>query len=195
LLRQLGAHASELSVLNWVAETFFRLAEAFGGLRFRDAGVPRRTIKRRLRLSRKPWNGLVGREAEDPDSAEKGIALRRSHKYPSAMTTFEEILRENPVIPDGPSRSGQDMRGMGVRPWQGVALRASDFWRSADPRTKQSVVWGWAKIGNATAPDPKFKDTFHEARYHVALCRCKWAESKRGTERDKLLDTPGGTSS
>ena len=38
----------------------------------------------------------------------------------------------------------------------------------------------------------KFNDVFHEARYNLALCRLKYAESKNGKERIDLLHQAEG---
>ncbi len=35
----------------------------------------------------------------------------------------------------------------------------------------ENIIWGWGKISQLTSGNPKFRDVFFEARYHVALTR------------------------
>ena len=187
LLRQLAQDASELSVLNWVAETFFRLGEGFassgGGA---DAEVYYRAAAATFQRILETISLDAARK--DPIRLRMAIALRRSRQYPEALATLETLLREEPrrvnVQVEAARTCAEWASAPGKAPLYGRAILGDP----PDPQTKQSLVWGWARIGNYTASDPRFRDTFHEARYHVALCRCLWAESREGREREKLLE-------
>jgi hypothetical protein len=52
----------------------------------------------------------------------------------------------------------------------------------------KNLIWGWGKVSRLTGRDPKYKDMFFNARYHVALCRYlsgKKSDSKLLIEKAK----------
>ncbi len=50
-----------------------------------------------------------------------------------------------------------------------------------------NLVWGWGTIARKVQYVTKFNDVFHEARFNLALCQLKYAESKTGKERADYL--------
>ncbi|MFH1920219.1 MAG: hypothetical protein ABIP48_10080, partial [Planctomycetota bacterium] len=50
------------------------------------------------------------------------------------------------------------------------------------------LVWGWGGVARRVAPYDKYQSTFHEARYNLALCRLKYAQSQQGAEKADTLE-------
>ena len=49
---------------------------------------------------------------------------------------------------------------------------------------RKNVIWGWGKISQVTNGKETFRETFFDARYHVALCRFLWG---RATENEAIM--------
>ena len=52
---------------------------------------------------------------------------------------------------------------------------------------KKNVIWGWGKISQETSRNPRFKERFFDARYHVALCRFLAGKAEGNAANKKLL--------
>ena len=59
--------------------------------------------------------------------------------------------------------------------------------RGGNKEGKRYLVWGWGGIARRVAPFDQYQDTFHEARYNLALCRKNLAQCQQGTKRDETL--------
>ena len=51
----------------------------------------------------------------------------------------------------------------------------------------KNVIWGWGKISQETSRNPKFRDRFFNARYHVALCRFLSGKAEANPNRKQQL--------
>jgi tetratricopeptide (TPR) repeat protein len=187
-LRQLSTGASELNVLNWVAETFLSLGGGFdtgGDLSPESKNYYEQAVATFDRI-------LAEVPLEEPMKLQirirKAEAMRRMRQFKDALDTYEEILRSSPSMLNVQVDAALTYQQWGDVPGkEPLYLRAITGHRP-DPATKKNIVWGWGKIAQVTAPHQKFRDTFHQARYSVALCRLKYAESLTGTERTTTLN-------
>ena len=51
----------------------------------------------------------------------------------------------------------------------------------------KNLIWGWGRIAKAVSGKDKYRDTFHEARYNIAMSRYKFALSQSGAKKTELL--------
>ena len=55
------------------------------------------------------------------------------------------------------------------------------------PENGENLIWGWGKLSKMTRNNPKYADTFNNARYSLALCRAKAALTKDDKEKKSEL--------
>ncbi len=187
-LQQLSNDATELNVMNWVAETYDRLGQGF------DTQVDLTTTANRYyEEAAKAFGNIVNLPGVTPELKTQ-VRIRqaqiksRQHQYKTALDLYEELLLESPVM-----LNVQVSAAQAYQDWAGMPDKETLYERALlgarpNPETKKNVIWGWRKIGDTTSRYPKFKDVFHEARYNQAVCRFKFAETKQGADRTKWLN-------
>ena len=93
--------------------------------------------------------------------------------YGSAIKEYVEILKKKPTMLDA-----QVAAALTYEQWAQIvpekfteaAYRKALSGGKADSQGK-NLIWGWGKLSKLTQPNPKYKDMFFNARYHIALCR------------------------
>jgi hypothetical protein len=197
-LGQVAADATELNILNWVAETYRAMGESYGtGLKsltpeakgyFTKAA---QTYQKILDMGQKDASFLTA-----PMTTQLQIQLGRTKKsmgdYIGARDTFEKVLKVNPMllpVQIEAARLYQDWGGTG-KGQEGQYLKAMFGDRpdnaATDPAKKgKNVIWGWGEIAKMTASSKQFRDQFFEARYNLALCRFNYALSQADAAKKK----------
>jgi hypothetical protein len=181
------------SSLNWVAETFFNLGASLdpGGAEtpeeaenyYKSAAA---TYLRILTNIKEDANGeFAPPGAEANIQVRLAVCLRALNEHAKAMKILVNILRERERRVDvqiEAARTYQDWATMnGKCGYYEVAIKGGN------QEGGRYLVWGWGGIARKVAPFDKYQDTFHEARYNLALCRMKRAQCLEGTEKEKTL--------
>ncbi len=186
-LQQLSSSATELNVVNWVAETYERLGEGFDT---KDQLTS--TANRYYEEAAKAFGKIVDLPGVTPQLKTQ-VQIRqaqikvRQRQFDKALEVYEALLTESPVM-----LNVQVDAAKAYQLWAGMPNSEKLYERALlgarpDPATKKNVIWGWRKIGDTTSRYPKFKEVFHEARYNQAICRLEFASSKQGAEQAKWL--------
>ncbi|MEM9825341.1 MAG: hypothetical protein AAF958_02070 [Planctomycetota bacterium] len=105
-----------------------------------------------------------------------GRALRLVGEYKKAADQLEKMLQQKPNM-----LTAQVEAALTYEQWadsftnKKIAVRAyqSAMGGARPDANKQKVIWGWGKLSRITNGREQFRDTFFEARYHIALCRFK----------------------
>ncbi|MEX0818225.1 MAG: hypothetical protein WD070_01490 [Pirellulaceae bacterium] len=185
-LNQLSAGASELSVLNWVAESFSKLGKGLD-----DGQTLNEDAKKYYQSSLDAFQNILDKVELDP-AMKVQVQLRiasvqgEMRDFEKAVDTFKDVLKANAnalnvqveaakLIELWAKQSGQEGK------YQDAIVGIRD---AGDPKP---VIWGWGGIAQKTAGNPKFKDTFYEARLHLAQCRYDYAMATSGGEKAELL--------
>jgi len=195
-LTRLRSSATDLGVLNWVAETFFSLGTGFDTENkvtsqarkyYQEAADTYETILEKVKF-------------EDPKMKTQirlrlATAKRKLTKFTDARDLLKAVLTENEMMLDV-----QVEGAMLYQQWADVwvaqqqpakalalydkALRGSE----PNPETKKNIIWGWGRLSQVTAKFPQFRNTFHEGRYNLAFCRYSQARasSEKSGEADLL---------
>ncbi len=197
-LREVAADATELNILNWVAETYRAMGESYG------TGLKSLTPEAKAYFAKaaETYQKILDRGQKDPKflsgpmTAQLQIQLGRTKKsqgdYIGARDTFERVLKTNQMllpVQIEAARLYQDWGGTGKGQEQNY-LKAIFGDRpdttSTDPAKKgRNVIWGWGEIARKTASDQQFRDQFFEARYNLALCRYNYALSQADATKQK----------
>lgn len=181
------------SSLNWVAETFFNLGAS---LDLGEEETPEDAQNYYTRAA-KTYVRILDQIKEDssgefaPPGAEANIlvrlavCLRALKEHAKAMQILLNILRERDRRVDvqiEAARTYQDWAKMkGKCGYYEMAIKGGN--KEGD----RYLVWGWGGIARRVAPFDKYQDTFHEARYNLALCRLNLAECQQGSEKENTL--------
>ncbi len=185
------------------ANTLLRLAEGYEKLangspatiKPQENGKQSPEAEANNRRAIKIYEQLLARAKSEPGflSAEKLIPVRyRLAMQDRALGDFDqatarlaEILKENPTLLSVQIEAARtyQMRGAVEQPEYYIAAIQGGKGDTAS-------IWGWGKLANRTAQDAKFRETFHDARYNIALCRKLHAESRPESDpkRKQLLE-------
>jgi tetratricopeptide (TPR) repeat protein len=119
-----------------------------------------------------------------------GECLRALGQYEQALNAFSAILeeKESSLIVQRAAAYAYQERGQAEdAKWLERAIHGGYRLKS----TGQNRIWGWLKISQiasrAARTDPKYRDTFYEARLNVARCRYLAAVKQSGTARQQDL--------
>jgi tetratricopeptide (TPR) repeat protein len=197
-LSQVAQDATELNVLNWVAETYRGMGESFGPTNKGISADAKRyftaaadTYKKILEKGEKE-KGFLDPAMVVVIRLQQARTTRALGDYKGAVDVYEAILKANPAILPVQIEAAKT-----YQEWAGKLPpdKAGEYYRSAmmgarPDKSKQdrNTIWGWSQIANITTRDwPKYRETFHEARYNMALCRYQWALGEKDAKRTEAL--------
>jgi cellulose synthase operon protein C len=182
------AATADFNTLNWVAAAYEDLAGTVSPDDPTQTTKPSADAVTYYQQATKAYDEIFSRAKADakfmPAGKETALKFRsaldsrNAGKYDSAIAAFAEILKQNPnqlPVQVEAARTYQ-MRGANEKPdWYGSAIKGGSG--PADS------VWGWGKISQMTRSSEKFRDTFHQARYNIAVCRKEWAETYKDADK------------
>jgi tetratricopeptide (TPR) repeat protein len=155
-----------------------------------------------LTKARDAYQKLVDDAAKDPKLApnetsllaakvQLGECLRALGEYDKALDLFAAILAEKEASLAVQRSAALAYQQRGQR--EGAKfLEAAIYGGYKNEKTGQNRVWGWLRISQvaarASGTDPKFRDSFFEARLNLSKCRYLAAMKQTGDERKQDLD-------
>jgi len=182
------------SSLNWVAETFYNLGASLDP---NGQETPEKA-KDYYKNAAATYVAILTKIKEDdkgefaPSGAAANIqvrlaaCLRALDEHAKAMKLLLNILKQSERRVDvqiEAARTYQDWAKLeGKSGYFNFAIKGGNKVGS------RYLVWGWGGIARRVAPYDKYQSTFHEARYNLALCRLKYAQSQQGVEKVDTLE-------
>ena len=183
----------------WLAQTYFDLGTA----RQSDKEIValKGTAREYVVKARDICQKLLEAAAKDPKlppsetavlavRMKLGECLRALGQYEQALDAFSAILKEKDsslVVQRAAAYTYQERGRAEDAKWLERAIHGGYRLRS----TGENRIWGWLKISREAAraarADPKYRDTFYEARLNVSRCRYLVAMKHDGNERQKHL--------
>lgn len=172
--------------LNWVAETFFSLGAGVdpGGKKLPEEA------KNYYQKAAQAYRNILTLCAEKKIEFQPGATtsiqirlarcLRRLADYPEAIRLLKELLEKKATIVDAQVEAAYTYQAWGES-------RPAAYQLAIKGSTKYKEIWGWGTLARRVYGNKKYLPVFHEARYNLALCRFKLAQSKSGTEKKALL--------
>jgi hypothetical protein len=94
--------------------------------------------------------------------------------YKNAIEQLATILEKNSGVLDVQMEAAWTYQAWGDKVNSGFHKVAIEGGRP-DPKTRIKLIWGWGKIQQMTANQPKFSEQFFEARYQLAYSRMRYA--------------------
>jgi tetratricopeptide (TPR) repeat protein len=186
-LRQLNEGATELSVLNWVAESFSKLGKSLD-----NAQELNEDAKKYYQASLDAFQSIIDKVKLAPNMKVQ-VQLRMAsvqgemREFETAVGTFEEILSANTNALNVQVEAAKLIELWAKQPGQEEKYKQAivGIRKEGEPKP---VIWGWGGISQKSAGNPKFVETFYEARLHLAQCRYDHALRSAGAGRDKLMN-------
>ena len=175
--------------LNWVAETFFSLGAGF------DPGVgetPAEAVAYYKKAAETYIKVIKLPSDQKPEGADTRIKVRLAAslsamgRYEDAMKLLVGIIKKRQTLVTVQIEAARTYQAWAAKKGKsGYYTKAilGGFAQGGRP-----IVWGWGGIARRVGPHEKYRATFHEARYNVALCRMKLALASRGAEKTKSLE-------
>lgn len=193
-LEQVGGDSDELNVLNWVAETFSGMGEAFEtgpNPSLADArayyGKAADTYARILEEGGKR-DGWLDPKMKMQVQMRHAMTLRQMGQFNAAMDIFEAMLKEKPTMLDVQVEAALTYQQWAEAPEKEELYRRAIQGGREDAKSGKPTVMGWNRLSRLVYQYPKFRDTYHEARYNMALCNYSYAlRLKSSDDKKKYL--------
>lgn len=183
--------SSDSKTVLWAGSTLLSVADSLSQLSL-DANAKPLFQQAVSALNRAESLGFEG----DPQEAamtmelkrQRALAQRGAGNYEAALDQFTEILKQN-----SKSLQIQIDAAEALQSWAKVSKRARLYGEAmmgsrkfTNPTTKRdsNLIWGWRKMVQATRSNPKFKDTYFKALYHLIECRLEYGVLE---ESDKAI--------
>ncbi len=195
-LNQVAASSNDASALNWVAETYFSLAE---GEQDVANGSPK--VKEYYRRSAEVFRELLDKHARSTLVLDEPMVLQiqvraatanlRAANFKQSFDLFEQVLaRKNSMlnVQVDAAKAFQEAARLGQSDLYNKAIKG------ARPQGNKNVIWGWERIAKITAAQmgksaelrARFANVFFESRYNTARCRYEQGLAS-AEEQNKLL--------
>lgn len=173
--------------LNWAGETYYSLGAGFdeGGSR----ASPR--AKAYFQKATTAYRRMLEMAENDPKYQERpdslaGTRLRladclaRSGNFDEAIEKVADVLADRPMLLSAQVQAAEIYQAQGAADPKGYELAI----RGGRPkRDGRNLIWGWAKISKMTMSNPKFEETFHQARLNIAETRYRYALAQKDKAR------------
>lgn len=190
-LRGAADGSRDISVLNWVAETFYSLGR--GMLRgqksspeaqryFTEAAAAYGEVL----LLAKSQPGALSENAFTQVKVRRAMSLRQLGKYRDSVDLFANVLSERNTVLNIQIEAAKTLQQWGSSGnAEGYQKAIAGDRRGADGK---NAIWGWGRIAKLVAKNEAYRDTFHEARYNIALSRYHYAMASSNDRQRALLD-------
>ena len=186
--------------LNWVAETFYRLASGYEVAGKETPAQAREYYRKAAAVDEK----IMATAQADPNfvrpEAMFGVKLRMARcqrsagDYKQAVDSLVEILSERPMLLDVQKEAAYTYQEWGKKKQEYYTLAIAGAHKAKDERGQEgNVIWGWSRLADITRRNAKFQDVFHEARYNLATCYLLQARQQSEADKQILLDRAEGS--
>lgn len=192
-LGRVSEQSDELSVRNWVAETFKGMAEKVS-----EGAAPSGNSKRLFELAASEYQGLIDEDAQRKDylsddleiqiRLQRARVLRTLGQFDAAIEEYANILRKKNTALNVQIEAAETFQQQGTPETLRKAMGGAVPEKVG--RETKNLVWGWVRLNTITQNYiDRFGETyflsrrkFNEARYELAL-----HESTSAKEAETLL--------
>ncbi len=181
--------------LNWVAETFYRLASGYESADNESPPQARAYYQKAAATDEK----IMATAQVDPAFARPEALLavklrmarcqRRAGDFKQAIDSLVEVLNEKPTLLDVQKEAALTYQEWGKKNPDYYTLAIAGARKVKDEKGQESnIIWGWNRLSAVTQRNAKFQEVFHEARYNLAKCWLLQARQQSGAEKQTSLD-------
>ncbi len=164
--------------LSWVAETFYSLASGFDDNSAKLSPQAKNYYEQAVHA----YERILATAAKDEKFVPQPEALvglrlrlavcqRRLGKFDDAIKLILEVLKDKPMNLTAQVQAAETHQARGAVDPKGYF----DAIKGTNPdATKQNIIWGWGRLAQITKGNPKFDDTFFQARLKLAEARYRF---------------------
>lgn len=190
-LDEVRGQATDLRVLNWVAESYTGLGSGLS------------SDKASADAARGCYTSAVATYQQILDQSEslgvtpdmkrqvlvrQALARRAVGQYEQAIQTFRTVLAEDDCKVNVQIEAALTYQLWGAEPKQALKYKNAIGGGEVDPRTQRAIIWGWNRIAQATARYKEHREIYFQARYQAAHCYYEYATHMRApADREKYL--------
>ena len=189
-LKSAAKGTEDVAVLNWVGATFYSLGNSMlqgsksspeAQRYFTEAASAYRQV---LEIAEKTPSALT-EDALAQVKVRQAMSLRQLGKYQDSVDLFATVLNERNQILNIQVEAAKTLQQWG-------SAGNTDGYQKAIVGDRpgsngRNTIWGWGRIAQLVSKSDKYRDTFHEARYNLALSRYKMAMASAGQKQNELL--------
>jgi tetratricopeptide (TPR) repeat protein len=180
-----------LASLNWVAETYYNLAQdqtaSEGALAGSAGPTYEKAAAAYVRLL-----AAAEKDAKFKASPELLLGLklrladcyRGAGKFNEAIESVSEVLAEKPTLLTAQVTGAATYQAQGATNPTGYEKAIMGGSPGKDGRNR---IWGWSQLSRVTMGDPKFAAVFHEARLAIVESRYRYALLEKDPQRRERL--------
>lgn len=174
LMSGLAAADNQASTLIMVGQSFAQIGESAMENPDRKAeGKAAELLGRASEMLREALAKVEDADTELRVYYQLGRVERLRGEYAAAVKELLEVVKRKPTM-----LTAQEEAALALEQWgmasEGKRAQKAHGWamRGVYPdANKKNQIWGWNTIGKRTAGNPKFREAFFNARYHLALNR------------------------
>lgn len=199
-LNRLAGKSDDAKTLHWAAQTMLGMARDQMDLQ-RGGAAPSTQSEQLVSSAVEILRQMETRAAEEPGwlgsdklrtqvRLELGTAARLAGDFKTAIDTLYAVLRENQMLIDAQVEAAlayEQWAAQLPEKYATVSYGRAIGGAKPDPDSKRNVIWGWGTIARRTMPSEQFRETFFDARYHLALCRYLQGKKTSDSERSEKL--------
>ncbi|MCE5301981.1 MAG: hypothetical protein LLF97_02595 [Planctomycetaceae bacterium] len=165
-----------------------------------DDGPPSREAADRYRKAAAMYAAVLKAFADDPKRVAQpavisGVqlrlarCLRRLGQYAKAIDLLVAVLKSQGNLLEAQQEAARTYQAWGAtQPDRYRSAIRGQFETRRDDGSVDYLIWGWGGIARRTQSNLSRPEIFHEARYHLALCRYQQAMAASGRSRTELLN-------
>jgi tetratricopeptide (TPR) repeat protein len=184
--------STDISVLNWIADSYVGLGRGFTDELGRISDDGQAFFGRAVSI----YDSILERASSGqlplPDAdvlrtqSRLAIAYREMGEYAQAIDVLARVLQRQETQVYIQLEAARTFHQWGDRSDANAYVKAIRGDRQKTG-TNKNLIWGYGRIANIVARSPKLRSLFHEARYGVAQCRYQYALRQPKAQRAKEL--------
>ena len=188
-LRGAAEGTKDIAVLNWVGATFYGLGN---GMLQGNNSSPE--AQRYFGEAASAYRKVLDMVKSDPSvlsenaltqvKVNQAKCLRQLGKYKESVDLFANVLNKKNRVLNIQIEAAKTLQQLGTREPQGYWKAIYGDLPGSDGK---NAIWGWGKIANLVAKNETYRNTFHQARYNVALSRYRYALASSGAKKKEML--------
>ena len=194
-LQRVGESSNEFSIANWIAESFFSLAEGFSS----KSGKPGKEAKGYYAKAAEGYRDILANAQKYQLNEATTIQLKlriaateqKSGNFTAAIDAYEGILKVKETTLNVQVDAAEALQAWGDS-GEPEAYRKAIVGDRINKKKRKYTIWGWARLAAVTKKYEQFQGTYFESRYRVAECRYRYALKQKGTKRAKTMKQAKG---
>ncbi len=195
LMDQATQASGSIELLDWIGKSALNVVELAKGnptlapKTDRLASVAESAIKKMLMVAESN-PGVLTDQRKEQLSILQSQAARNRGNYADAVNLLTEVVRKNNSNLLAQLELARTYQLWGMSAKSQEYLKAALLGAEYNAATRTSVVWGWGRISQRLASQPKFQDYFLESRLNLAECRYQIAMlESEAAAKSKTMET------